>query len=284
MTVNIAGGFFRAAIVAACILLPPLSGIFAEWLYCRCGKVASKDRFSLKQTFSEINRRLKEPVVVPAAYRICVFFQLTFNLIGLCMLALKQNLLPALFFQAFGVLAIIAGEISVNRLSQGKATERMLKDFLVCQPVLLAAAAGYFLATGSFTIAETVQQQRILAAELPLLLVAVLGIAYFAGKDSLTVFLRQPENNVFVSFGGIVAAANILAEIYRKAFLLLLSGLLVGYGPAGAVVWAFVFYASLGWAVPALLRWLRRNRVEVHWIHVFFAVGLNLSWLYIKYF
>ena len=283
MTVNVAGGLLRVAVLAVCILLPPVTEIIVEWMQSRRGKAAIRERVSLRHVVDEVCRRLREPVLAPIVARICVFLCFTFNLMALYMLALQMNLLPALFLQSFSALALLVGETSMNPLAQQKIASRRLRDFLIQQPILLAVAVGFFFATGSFTVSDSAMQPKILLAEAPLLFFAVLGIAYFTAKDNSSILLLQPESTEANSLGGIIAAAKSLAEVYRLSFLLLLAGLLVGYGPGYAAVAAIALYALIIRFGPVLQSLLRRNRVELNWTYVFFAVGLNLTWLYIKY-
>ena len=284
MNVNVTGGLLVAGILAGCVIIPPFAELFFEWLYSRFRKESQECKTSLQQIaakkYSCICLSAGESIIV----RTCILLYLGFNFMAVCMLALKLNLMSALSLQAFGFLAMFVGEYSQNHLRKRSDCNRLLKEFLILQPVLFAVATGFFFATGSFTIADSVQQPRLLIAELPLLFLALIGFSYLSVKENLAAGMRKPdlrEPELGCSFA---VVARRLAEIYRLAFFLLLSGMLMGYGVVTATAAALILYALMVWAGPAVQHRIRRGRFELNWKHVFFAVGVNLTWLYIKYF
>ena len=280
MNAFVAGGFLWVAVLAACILLPPLTVLFTGRLYEKTG---NRDFVFLRQAVRDFRLLRRESINGSAIALSCNFFYLVFSLTALCISALQMNLLPAVFLQLFGVLAMLAGEIFENRLPQQKIATRVMNEYLVFQPVLIAAAVGFSFATGSFLISDSTQHPRFLLAELPILFCAVLGIAYLAGKENQDALIQQAELCSPVVGDRMNAAVKAMATVYRDGYLLLLAGLLVGYGLAAAAVMAVGLYVFLIWGGPLVLRLLRRKRLEIHWTHWYFAVGLNLIWLYIKY-
>ena len=284
MNVNGTGVLYFVGILAACFIIPPFAELIFEWLYDRFKKESQGCKTSLQQVAAKKYGRICLSADESMVIRVCILLYLGFNCMAVCMLALKLNLMLALSLQAFGFLAMLVGEISRSHLGKTSDCNRRMKEYLVLQPVLLAVATGFFYATGSFTIADSVQQPRLLIAELPLMILALIGFSYLSVRETPTSSKREPELREPALSCSFTVVARRLAEIYRLAFFLLLSGMLIGYGVVSATVAAVIFYALMVWAGPAVQRRLRRSRFELGWQHAFFAVGLNLIWLYIKYF
>ena len=283
MNVNVTGSLIFLGILAACIILPPMADLFFEWLNARYGKNAQGYQLSLRQTavkkYSGIWLSVDEPITL----RICMLLYLGFSAMALCVLTMQLNMLFALSLQAFGFLSMFVGELSLSRLQQEEVSKRLMKDFLTFQPVLLAAAIGFFFVTGSFSIADSLQQPKLLIAEMPLLFLVLVCFSYSSAKDNFAAGQRKSDVMETGSCCGFAAAARQLAEVYRLAFFLLLAGLLVGCGRATAALVTVALYALMVWEGPVIQRWIRRSRFELSWTHAFFAAGLNLTWLYIKY-
>ena len=284
MNVNGTGVLYFVVILAACVIIPPFAELIFEWLCGRFKKEPQGCKTSLQQVAGKKYGRICLPADESMVIRICTLLYFGFNCMAVCMLALKLNLIAALSFQSFGFLAMFVGETSRNHLGKRSDCNQLLKEFLILQPVLLAVAAGFFLATGSFVLADSVQQPRLLIVELPLLFLVLIGFTYLSIKETPTSSKREPELREPALGCSFTVVARRLAETYRLAFFLLLSGMLMGYGLVAATVAAVILYALMGWTGPAIQRRIRRGRYEFGWQHAFFAVGLNLTWLYIKYF
>lgn len=264
----------------ACILLPPGIGLSFRWLHARRGS-ADCDALSCRQALKDFSQGLKMKVDDSGMEKICAAANLLFTLFALGMLALQMNLLPALFLQSFACLAAIVAALAKNDRTQMKLVDHAVKEFLLYQMLLFAAAVGFYLATGSFTISQSARQAGVLFLELPLLTGALLCTAYVF----LTRKFAGAADGIFPAgfSGGSAASLNFLAEVYRMGFFLLFAALLMGSKGMAAAIAAAGIYAAMSWSGPGALRLLRRYRVERRWEYVLFAAGINLIWLYIKY-
>ena len=264
----------------ACILLPPGIGLFFRWLHARRGS-ADCDALPWRQALKEISQALKTGINDSGTEKICAAINLLFTLFALDMLALQMDLLPALFLQSFACMAALVAVLAKNDRTQMKLVDYTVKDFLLYQMLLFAAAVGFYLATGSFTISQSMRQPGILLVELPFLTGALLCAAY--------VFLIRKfagaADGIFPAgfSGGSAASLTFLAEVYRMGFFLLFAALLMGSKGMAAAVAAAGIYAAMSWSGSGAMRLLRRYRVERRWEYVLFAAGINLIWLYIKY-
>jgi ech hydrogenase subunit B len=218
-------------------------------------------------------RLLKQPMNGSIEQSVCVTLHLVFNLLALVMLTLQMNLLPILFVQAFAASALIMARMGANIPFSEQSANCALKKFLTDQSLLFVVAIGVFFATGTFKITDVFEHPKFLFADLPLLLVALLVILYSMGK---------PESEVAV-FSGPMLALVELAQCYRKAFLLLFAGLFFAHNLLWAVVAAVLIYllVALSDRIPFGSAW--RVKFAWSWGYVFFACGLNLTWVYLKY-
>ena len=267
-------------VAVVCAFLAPGVGLFFQWMHARRGS-ADSDAISLGQAFGQTFRLIKSGGVESGTAKICAAVNLLFTLLALCMVTLQMNLLAAIFLHSFASLAPIAEAVAEKDFTHKKNVRDVVREFLLYQILLYAAAIGFFLATGSFTISQSGRQPGILLAETPFLTLALLCIAY----TSLTRNFAGASSDVFPAgfSGGGASLATILAEVYRIGFFLVLAGLLLGGRGLNAVVAAAGIYAAMSWAGPGAVRLLRRYRVELRWEYVLFAAGINLIWLYLKY-
>ena len=148
-----------------------------------------------------------------------------------------------------------------------------LKAFLTSQPVLFLVAAGVFLTTGSFNFSEIANYPRLLVIDTPLLLAALLFVTH------------ETERNVKgIAAQGPLSVLIQLAACYQTATLLLFAGYFFGHGLGAAALAAVLLYALLtfvSYAGPNAA-W-QQYKAEWCWESVFFACGLNLVWIYLKY-
>jgi hypothetical protein len=267
--------FSSFGIIVACLLSPPVIGGFVQ---CLTRSLDAKKRgrsvppfFQSISDFFSILRQ--NPATVSREQTVCALLSMTFYLTALGMLALQKHLPFILFLQAFGALAIIMGGMSRPVPYSGASVNHALKAFLTYQSVLFLVAMGFFFATGSFSLATVKQYPRLLVIDLPFLFMALLLVDYAA--------------QCAVSEGGSVDTAMalaMLANCYRTATLVLFAGFFLSHSLLGAAEAAILLYAIVSISIfRAQEHGLLRRNLERGWGYLFFVCGLNLVWVYIKY-
>ena len=128
-----------------------------------------------------------------------------------------------------------------------------------------------WLYIGGFSLQPAPEISRVLGVNLPLLWLVLLLIEA-AGPRAVDA--NAPE-------GDAVDALIQLSQCYRSAMLLLLAGFFWTYDTVGAVLAAVLLQGILA-IVPKLpLPW--REPLSGSWGLAYFAAGLNVCWLYLKF-
>jgi len=266
-------------IIAACVLVPPLAGGMIEGVFRRfVAKKQGRDIPPLLQPFQEIVAILRQtPMSGSSEQTVCVLLSITFQVAALLMLVLQRDLPPVLFMQGFGVLALIMGGISRAYPYFGLSVNHALKAFLYCQSVLFLAAIGVFFATGSFNLGAVKEYPRLLVLDLPLLFMALLLV-------ELTTRNAACEGALNADLPGDPGwAVASVSNCFRSSTLMLVAGFFVAHSLTGAVMAAGLLYVILLAVSNGSLKKGWPLKFEWSWGYVFFACGLNLVWIYIKY-
>jgi hypothetical protein len=258
---------------AACLIVPPLiGGLSAAAVRYYEAKKTGRNTPHLLTPFSEFLIRLRRrSATLQPAQVILAALSLAFHGAALAMLVGQKSLPPVLFFQAAGLLTMVLAGSSRSVPFVGPSRNHALRSFLTVQPLLFLIAAGVFFASGSFSLMPAPEISRVLGVNLPLLWLVLLLIEA-AGPRA--VVANAPE-------GDASDALIQLSQCYRSATLLLLAGFFWTHGLVGAVM-AAVLLKGILVIVPKLrLPW--RPPVAGSWRLAYFAAGLNVCWLYIKF-
>ena len=260
-------------ILTVCLIAPPLLGGFgAGAIRYYEAKKTGRNTPSLLTPFAEflVRLRRRSATLQPAQVFLAVL-SLAFHGAAVGMLAWQKSLPPVLFFQATGFLTMVLAGSFRSVPFVGPSLNHALRSFLTIQPLLFLIAAGVFFASGSFSLLPAPEISRVLGVNLPLLWLVLLWIE-FAGPRAVTA--NAPEEDA-------VDALIQLSQCYRSATLLLLAGFFWTHGLVGAVV-AAVLLQGILMIVPKLrLPW--RTLVAGSWGLAYFAAGLNVLWLYVKF-
>ena len=261
-------------IFAACLLLPPLIGVLTEGvLYQLDAKKAGRTVPSLLAPFQEYVVNLRLPLTaVPNEQTTCILLSMAFQLLAIVMMGLQRELPPILLLQAFGVLALIMAGMSKTVPYSHLTINHALRAFLTSQPLLMLVAAGIFFATGNFNLGGIKDYPRLLVVDLPFLFI-VLILVELAARTAAKEEAASDPMLAFVK----------LANCYRSGTLLLLAGFFFAHSIAAAALAAIVLYAILRGAPHAWPRAAGWLKAEWSWGFLYFVCGLNLIWLYIKY-
>lgn len=264
---------FLVETIVACLLAPPfigglVSGVARRYDAIKGGRIAP----SLLQPFQEVYVALrKKPGTGSYEVYSALVLSMTLQLAALGMLGLLKNLLPVLFLQAAGLLAMIMAGMFRPVPFIGLSGNHALKAFLTREPILFLVAAGVFFATGSFSLAAVAEYPRLLAIDLPLLCVVLLFIEQESRREPNDV--KTESELVFMK----------LANCYRCGTLLLFAGFFFAHSLIGAVIAAILLHIVLVGLSYVPVHISSSQKAKWGWGYVYFATALNLSWIYIKY-
>ena len=260
-------------ILTVCLIAPPLlGGLSAGAIRNFEAKKTGRKTPSLLTPFTEFLVRLRRwSETLPSAQVFLAALSLAFHGAALGMLVWQKSLPPVLFLTAAGQLTMILAGSFRSVPFVGPSRNHAFRSFLTVQPLLFLIAAGVFFASGSFFLLPAPEISRVLVVNLPLLWLVLLGIEA-AGPRA--VVANVPE-------GDVADALIQLSQCYRSATLLLWAGFFWTNGVVGAIVAAVLLQGIL--AIISKLRLPWRTSVAGSWGLAYFAAGLNVCWLYIKF-
>lgn len=261
-------------IFAACLLLPPLIGGLTEGVLDQFhAKGAGRTVPSLLAPFREVAVSLRLPLTaVPNEQITCILLAMAFHLLAIVMMGLQRELPPILLLHAFGVLALIMAGMPRIAPYSHLTINHALRAFLTAQPLLMLVAAGIFFATGAFNLGGIRDYPRLLVIDLPFIVIVLILVELAAHTASNETASSDP-----------MLAFVKLANCYRSGTLLLLAGFFFAHSLAVAALAAIVLHAILRVAPHVLPRAAEWVKAEWSWGFLYFACGLNLIWIYIKY-
>ena len=260
-------------ILTVCLIAPPLiGGLSAGALHYYEAKKTGRKNPLLFSPFSDFLVRLRRRSATAQPGQVCLAaLSLAFHGAALGMLVWQKSLPPVLFLQAAGLLTMVLAGSSRSVPYVGPSLSHALRSFLTIQPLLFLIAVGVFFASGSFFLLPAPEINRGLGVNLPLLWLVLLLIEA-AGPRAVTT--NAPE-------GDAVDALIQLSQCYRSATLLLLAGFFWTHGVVGAIMAAILLQGILAIVPKLRLPW--RKPVAGSWGLAYFAAGLNVCWLYIKF-
>ena len=258
-------------ILLACLFGPPLLGGLTAGLleYCQAKK-EGRPLPSLLLPFPGFLAGLRQPAADRWALQ-WALLSLTLQVAAMCLLGLQRSLPSVLLFQAAGAWSLLLAAAIRQEAAGTPDISRTIRSLLIQQPLLFLMAAGLFFATGSFSLKNLSETPRLLGIDLPLQWLVLLGVAQVSRDNA-------PASS---SPAGPVAAVMRLSQCYASGCLLLLAGFFWTRSVAGAIVAAVVLQVAF-----SLLRFVRTpwlSKLANYWGYAFFASGLNLLWVYIKY-
>jgi len=263
--------FSSLGIITLCLIVPPLiGGLVAGAGRIFDAKKQGMDAPSLLQPFQDFDALWRNEAAGDSLSY--VFMSMAFQVMALVLLGLQKNLSPVLFLQAFGVLALIMGGMARPVPYFSLSVNHGLKAFLTHQPILLLVAVGIFFATGSFNFSAIKEYPRLMVIDFPLLCAALLIVEY-ANRNAINAGAASDPS----------LAVLKLANCYRAGTLLLLAGFFFAHSLAGAALAAIVLHVLLVLIPRAAAYETWRRKTQWSWGYVYFGCGLNLIWIYIKY-
>jgi len=125
----------------------------------------------------------KQELVVNRYHNDFVLSSLLFTIVSVALFFAGQNLLIVVFAMIVGNIFLVLGAYSSNSPYCMMGAERELLQMLAAEPMILLAAVGFFMMTGSFDVGSIVTTKKHLILYLPGVFVALTYV--------LTIKLRK---------------------------------------------------------------------------------------------
>lgn len=202
-----------ALLIVATLLATPLAGgIISGMDRILTARLQGRVGPPLVQPFYDVIKLLgKEQLAVNVWQAFCAYAYLSASVIAVVLFAMRADLLLILFTQAVGAVFLVVGALcSTSPFSQIGA-HRELLQILTYEPLLIMAAVGIYLETGSFKISNILVRDSPLLFKLPFLFIAV-GFA-------LTIKLRKSPFDLSTSHHGHQEIVKGLLTDYSGPFL-----------------------------------------------------------------
>jgi formate hydrogenlyase subunit 4 len=205
----------------------------------------------LLQPFYDLGKLLeKEHVVVALAQNYFVLGYLVFNLFAGALFFAGGDLLLVVFAFTLADVLLVLGAYSATSPYSFIGAERELVQVMAYEPMVILAAAGFYIATGSFFVTDIASDPRPLILLLPGLFV---GLFYV-----LTLKLRKSPFDISTShhahqeivkgvtteFSGSTLGMIEVAHWYETVFLLGLFWLFFAWSPVVAAIALVIIYLA----------------------------------------
>ena len=263
-------------VVVLSFFLPPLLilGVGAYFRPISAGGERNEalGRVKLQECY-EIWRNASDFCLAPR--RIFALMYLLFQFLSLLMLVTEKNLLSVLFAENFALTLLVLGGFS-NRHDKKRYK---LRECLFQQAILFAVIVGIFLATGSLAIADALNVSKLLGFDMPFLFLALLGLCWGWPNHGVDTI----EHSVSSEVGVRMQMVLDWGFSYQIATILLLACILWTHTLLSTVTLAILLYLGMNLLkrFSSRLESILPGAVSVKLCML--ACGLNLTWLYLKY-
>ena len=216
-----------------------------------------------------------------------VYVYLGAAMASVVLFALQQDLLVILFTMALGSIALVLGGFSVRSPYSQIGAQRELMQMLAYEPVLVLAAIGAFLVTGTFMVSSIFTNSQPLLLSLPLValsLVFVLGFKLRKSPfDTAASGHAHQElvRGLLTEYSGRYLALVELAHWYE---LVLVLGFVAMFWanplPVGLLL-ALAFFLAIIMIDNASARLTWSTVLRATWIYGAGMAIVNLAWRYL---
>jgi len=278
------------ALTFACIMFAPLAGGIIRGLDRRLtARFQSRVGPPLLQPFYDAVKLLtKEKTFVNVWQAFCAFVFLVAAGVSVVLFFLQADLLLIIFVHGVSSVFLVVGALSAASPYSQVGAHRELLQILTYKPLLIFAAIGIYLETGSFKIVTVYGLDQPLLFKLPLLfvlLVCALTIEFrkspfdFAGSHHAH---QEIVRGVLTEYSGRYLAAIEVGHWYEVVLLLGICSLFWATNPAAMILLAAAVYfvQILVDNITARLTW--RWMLRYVWGAGLTMALLNLIWLYVE--
>lgn len=229
----------------------------------------------------------KEPIALHRPQIMYAMLHLVFMMLALLLLALGNDLLMVLFVQAFSVICLVLGGMSVRSPYSWIGSQRKILQMLALEPVLLVMILAINLRDNSFLGSEVLKSPHPLLLSMPLLFVAFLFVVAIELEKSPFDLAgshhahQEIVKGVTLEFSGPFLGLIEIAHFYEVAFFVWLMWAFwhTNFWIGGAVaLGGLLFLIVLDNAFPRLTTtWMLRFM----WTVPLTLALANLIWLWV---
>lgn len=230
----------------------------------------------------------KSPMALHRPQLIYATLHLVFMMVALLLLAQGRDLLMVLFVQAFSVICLVLGGMSVRSPYSWIGSQRKIMQMLGVEPIFLLMIVALYLRDGTFLGSDVFAQNEPLLPSMPLLFLAFLcAVAIEFEKSPFDLASshhahQEIVKGVTLEYSGPFLGLIEIAHFYEIAFFF---GLMMAFWHTNIIV-GFLL-ASAGMTFMTVLD-NSFARLTPHWMLRFmWTVPLsmalaNLIWLWVK--
>ncbi len=177
------------------LLAPVLGGLIAGLDRKVTARMQSRFGPPILQPFYDVFKLFgKEPAIVNVWQVFCAYVYVASAAISVGLLFAGGDLLLLFFVQAVGAVFLVFGALAAPSPYSQVGAHRELLQILAYEPLIILVFVGFYLATGSFKVADILAHNQPLLLQMPLLFL-VLGYA-------LTIKLRKSPFDLSTSHHG----------------------------------------------------------------------------------
>lgn len=229
----------------------------------------------------------KQPIALHRPQIMYAVLHLVFMMLALLLLALGSDLLMVLFVQAFSVICLVLGAMSVRSPYSWIGSQRKILQMLALEPILLVMILAVYLRQDSFLGSEVIKSSEPLLLSMPLLFVAFLCVVCIELEKSPFDLAsshhahQEIVKGVTLEFSGPFLGLIEIAHFYEVAFFFWLMWAFwhTNFWIGGALaLGGFLFLTVVDNAFPRLtVTWMLRFM----WTVPLSLALANLIWLWV---
>ena len=230
----------------------------------------------------------KKPMALHRPQLIYATLHLVFMVVAVVLLALGCDLLMVLFVQAFSMICLVLGGMSVRSPYSWIGSQRKIIQMLGVEPVFLVMILALYLRNGSFLGSELFSKAEPLLLSMPLMFLAFLcAIAIEMEKSPFDLSSshhahQEIVKGVTLEYSGPFLGLIEIAHFYEFAFFF---GLMMAFWHTNIIIGLIVAFAGLVFMTVldnSFARLTPNWMLRFMWTVPLSMALANLIWLWVK--
>ena len=230
----------------------------------------------------------KKPMALHRPQLIYATLHLVFMVVAVVLLALGCDLLMVLFVQAFSMICLVLGGMSVRSPYSWIGSQRKIIQMLGVEPVFLVMILALYLRNGSFLGSELFSKAEPLLLSMPLMFLAFLcAIAIEMEKSPFDLSSshhahQEIVKGVTLEYSGPFLGLIEIAHFYEFAFFF---GLTMAFWHTNIIIGLIVAFAGLVFMTVldnSFARLTPNWMLRFMWTVPLSMALANLIWLWVK--
>lgn len=230
----------------------------------------------------------KNPMALHRPQLIYATLHLVFMVVAVVLLALGCDLLMVLFVQAFSMICLVLGGMSVRSPYSWIGSQRKIMQMLGVEPVFLVMILALYLRNGSFLGSELFSKAEPLLLSMPLMFLAFLcAIAIEMEKSPFDLSSshhahQEIVKGVTLEYSGPFLGLIEIAHFYEFAFFF---GLMMAFWHTSIIIGLIVAFAGLIFMTVldnSFARLTPNWMLRFMWTVPLSMALANLIWLWVK--